>query len=70
MLKCLLIRPLALKLLCVFQMSNQIMDMSDFSETLITLSLNAKTMLLNMWLSLMIFLTMSAMIGELASSKM
>ncbi len=55
MLKHLLIRPLALELLCASQMSNQMINMLDFSETLITLGLDAKTILLNIWLSLVIF---------------
>ena len=68
MLKHLLIRPLALILLYISQMLNQIINISDFDETLMTLSLNIRAMLLKIWLFLMIFSTTSNMIGVWVSS--
>jgi len=47
---------LAFDLFWVSQMSIQTMDMSDLGETLITLSFNAKTMSLKIWLAFKVFL--------------
>ena len=49
MLKHLLISILALTLLCTSQISIQTMAMSNFGETLITLGLDAREMLSNIW---------------------
>ena len=58
-LKHLLISPFALLPLCVFQISSQMMAMSNFGNILITLGLEAINMLLKIWLFFKIFLTMS-----------
>ena len=55
-------------LLWVFQMSIYMIDMSNFSNNLMTLGLEAKTMLLKIWLSLIIFSTTSAIMEVLVSS--
>ena len=59
MLKHLLIKLLALKLLWTSQISIQMINMSDLDETLMTLGLDIKTISLKIWFSLMIFLTIS-----------
>jgi len=53
-LKYLLMRPLAFTLLCASQISIYIINMPDFGEILMTLGLEAKTMLLKIWLALII----------------
>ena len=68
-LKHLLIRLLAFALLWTSQMLIQTMDMSYLGETLMTLSFDAKMILLKMWFSLMTFLTTSEEIRVLESSK-
>ena len=64
----LLIRLLAFALLCTFHMSIQMMNISDLGETLITHGLEAKTILLKMWLLFRIFSTSSAESQELDCS--
>jgi len=55
----LLMRLLALVLLCISHISIHTMDMSDLGETLITLGLEARIMLLKMWLLFRIFSILS-----------
>jgi len=55
----LLMRLLALVPVCVSHISIQTMDMSDLGDTLMTLGLEAKTMLLKMWLLFRILSTSS-----------
>jgi len=50
-------------------MSIQMIDISNFGNTLMILSLKAKMTLLNMWFSLIIFLTSSIEIHVLVNSK-
>ena len=55
MLNLLLMRLLALILLCISHISIHTMDMSDLGETLITFGLEVRMMLLKMWLFFRIF---------------
>ena len=50
MLNFLSMRLLALDLLCTFQISIQIIDMSDFGKTLMILGFEARMTLLKIWL--------------------
>ena len=59
MLKYLLMRPFALLLLCESQISSQMMVMSDLSNTLMILGLDAIAMLLKIWLFLIMVSTTS-----------
>jgi len=68
-LKHLLMRPFTLLLLWTFQISNQMIAISDLGDTLITWSFKATVMLLKMWLLLMIVSTTSDEIKMLVFSK-
>ena len=62
-------RPFTLLLLWTFQISNQMIAISDLDDTLITWSFKATVMLLKMWLLLMIVSTTSDEIEVLVFSK-
>jgi len=65
----LLMRLLVLLPLWTSQMSNQIIAMSDFRDTLIMQGLEVITILLKIWLLLIIDSTTSAEIGVLVFSR-
>jgi len=66
----LLIKDLALELLCASQISIQMTTMSNFGEALIILGFDVRTTSLKMWVDYKIYSTISEKTRALVSSMM